>query len=140
MNFFKKIFKKVEQPEPLLFDDTLGSLNLIDLKFRGKFWEVIHKDIRLLIAYDGVNKVPTEEVLSLARNAFQGPWLETSLRSAIDMALAQNPVAYHDKINTFSINSLSFVGDGRVFIGLCKENLWFAESVAGKIMHVTLDV
>ncbi len=134
------LFKKIEDPQVIVSDGTFGKLTLIDLHFRGKFWETVYRDIKLMIAYDGVNKVPTEEVLSLARTTFKNNWLENSLRSAIDLALEQNPVEYHDKINGFTIYSLSFSEEGKIFIGLCTENLWFADFQAGEIKNVWLDV
>jgi thymidine kinase len=140
MNFFKKLFKKAEEPNLVISDDTFGELKLIDLTPRGKFWEVIHNGIRLLIQHDEIKKAPTEELLSLVHKAFKDRWLEESLQSAIGIALEQNPIEYHEKINQFTITSLSFCEDGRVFIGLCDESLWFAESIAGEVQHVWLDV
>jgi hypothetical protein len=140
MNFFQRLFKKVEAPQKTVSDETLGTLTFIDLKFRGQFWETAHKDIKLLIPYDGVNKTPTEEVLALVRTTIQSDWLDSSLSSTIDLALKQNPVEHHEKINAFSINSLSFTNEGKIFIGLCNENLWFADFQEGKVNKVWLDV
>ncbi len=140
MNFFKNLFKRVEDPETVIIDDTLGRLYLIDLELRGKYWEVVHNGIKLLIKYDGVNKAPTDESLSVAYKAFQGNWLESSLQSAIGIAIEQNATKHHEKINQFTITSLCLNEGDRLFIGLCDEDLWFAESVAGKIKHVWLDV